>query len=134
MTATRLRTMKLDRRMKTEPIVPARIDWSDAAAPFAPDFDDVYHPRDGALAQARHVFLGGNGLPQRWRGRERFVVLETGFGLGNNFLATWAAWRDDAAALRAAVLRLDRQASADAPTTWRARTPHSPPPRAGAAS
>ena len=29
------------------------------------------------------------------RGRDRFVVLETGFGLGNNFLATWAAWRAD---------------------------------------
>ncbi|MEY4753828.1 MAG: hypothetical protein RJA44_1503, partial [Pseudomonadota bacterium] len=42
------------------------------------------------------VFLGGNGLPQRWQGRERFVILETGFGLGNNFLATWAAWRADA--------------------------------------
>ena len=56
---------------------------------------DVYHPRHGALPQARHVFLGGNGLPARWRGRDRFVVLETGFGLGNNFLATWAAWRDD---------------------------------------
>lgn len=23
------------------------------------------------------------------------MILETGFGLGNNFLATWAAWRDD---------------------------------------
>ncbi len=34
-------------------------------------------------------------LPARWRGREQFVVLETGFGLGNNFLATWQAWRDD---------------------------------------
>ena len=47
----------------------------------------------GAEGQARHVFLGGNGLPERWQGRDRFVVLETGFGLGNNFLATWAAWR-----------------------------------------
>ena len=43
------------------------------------------------------MFLGGNGLPQRWSGRDHFVVLETGFGLGNNFLATWAAWRDDPA-------------------------------------
>jgi len=41
------------------------------------------------------VFLGGNDLPQRWRGLERFVVLETGFGLGLNFLATWQAWRED---------------------------------------
>ena len=51
----------------------------------------------GGLAQARHVFLDGNGLPGRWRGRESFVVLETGFGLGLNFLATWQAWRDDPA-------------------------------------
>ena len=43
------------------------------------------------------MFLAGNGLPARWRGRERFTILETGFGLGNNFLATWAAWRDDPA-------------------------------------
>lgn len=63
--------------------------------PYAPDYDDVYHPVGGSWAQARHVFLSGNGLPTRWQQRERFVVLETGFGLGNNFLATWAAWRAD---------------------------------------
>ncbi len=80
--------------MKSQPVVPARIDFS-GGTPYAPDFADLYHPRAGALAQAHHVFLLGNGLPQRWQGREHFVVLETGFGLGNNFLATWAAWRDD---------------------------------------
>ena len=77
------------------PLQPARIDFGDAAAPRAPDYDDVYHARGGAFAQARHVFLAGNGLPQRWSGRDHFVILETGFGLGHNFLATWAAWRDD---------------------------------------
>jgi tRNA 5-methylaminomethyl-2-thiouridine biosynthesis bifunctional protein len=81
--------------MKTEPIVPACIEWRDGA-PFAPLFGDVYHPPGRAFAQAREVFLAGNGLPARWRGRARFVVLETGFGLGNNFLATWAEWRADA--------------------------------------
>ncbi len=81
--------------MKTTPIEPARIERSPEGLPFAPVFGDVYHPRAGALEQARHVFLGGNGLPQRWRGRERFVIAETGFGLGNNFLAAWRAWRDD---------------------------------------
>jgi tRNA 5-methylaminomethyl-2-thiouridine biosynthesis bifunctional protein len=81
--------------MKFAPVAPARIVFGDGP-PSAPDFGDVYHARAGALAQARHVFLGGNGLPQRWQGRTRFVVLETGFGLGHNFLATWAAWRDDA--------------------------------------
>jgi tRNA 5-methylaminomethyl-2-thiouridine biosynthesis bifunctional protein len=76
---------------------PARIDFSDASAPRSVDFGDVYHARGGAFEQAQHVFLAGNALPQRWGGREHFVVLETGFGLGHNFLATWAAWRDDAA-------------------------------------
>jgi tRNA 5-methylaminomethyl-2-thiouridine biosynthesis bifunctional protein len=81
--------------MKTAPIVPARIDFDAPGAPRARDFDDVYHPREGALEQARGVFLAGNGLPERWRGRARFTVVEVGFGLGNNFLATWAAWRED---------------------------------------
>jgi tRNA 5-methylaminomethyl-2-thiouridine biosynthesis bifunctional protein len=84
-----------DLDLKTQPIVPARVDFSDAAVPFATEFGDVYHSRDGALEQARHVFLRGNRLPERWRGRRRFVVLETGFGLGNNFLATWQTWRAD---------------------------------------
>ena len=80
--------------MKTEPITPARIDWS-GEAPRAADYDDIYRPRAGAFVQAEHVFLHGNGLPGRWRGRERFTIVETGFGLGLNFLAAWAAWRAD---------------------------------------
>ncbi len=68
--------------------------------PYSPLYDDLYHSEFGAWAQAREVFLLGNGLPSRWQGsagrrRQRFVILETGFGLGNNFLATWAAWRAD---------------------------------------
>ena len=82
--------------MKTSPVQPAVIAFDADGVPRAAAFDDVYHARAGALAQARHVFLGGNGLPGRWRGRPRFTVLETGFGLGNNFLATWDAWRGDA--------------------------------------
>src|SRR6478735_3031589 len=63
--------------------------------PYSREFEDVYHSTHGGLAQARHVFLGGNALPGRWQRRERFVILETGFGLGLNFLATWQAWRAD---------------------------------------
>ncbi|MBK9135568.1 MAG: tRNA (5-methylaminomethyl-2-thiouridine)(34)-methyltransferase MnmD [Betaproteobacteria bacterium] len=83
--------------MKTAPITPAAIDFDADGVPFAPAFGDRYHARAGALGQAEHVFLRGNGLPQRWGARARFVILETGFGLGLNFLATWAAWRRDAA-------------------------------------
>lgn len=81
--------------MKTAPVVTAPLDFDADGVAYSALYNDRYHARIGALAQARHVFLQGNGLPERWRGRERFVVLETGFGLGNNFLATWDAWRAD---------------------------------------
>ena len=66
--------------VKTQPVVPAQIDAT--ATPLRARLRRRYHPRVGALAQARHVFLAGNGLPDRWRGRPRFTVLATGFGPG----------------------------------------------------
>lgn len=75
-------------------IVPARLEFKDGV-PYSAAYGDIYHSADGGAGQARHVFLQGCGLPQAWAGRDRFVVLETGFGTGLNFLTTWAAWRDD---------------------------------------
>ncbi|RJF97410.1 bifunctional tRNA (5-methylaminomethyl-2-thiouridine)(34)-methyltransferase MnmD/FAD-dependent 5-carboxymethylaminomethyl-2-thiouridine(34) oxidoreductase MnmC [Noviherbaspirillum saxi] len=75
-------------------LVPATLSFADGI-PYSESFGDVYHSADGGLAQARHVYIGGNRLPQRWAHRPRFVILETGFGLGLNFLATWHAWRAD---------------------------------------
>jgi tRNA 5-methylaminomethyl-2-thiouridine biosynthesis bifunctional protein len=77
------------------PLQPARLEFTPDGTPFSSAFGDVYHSTHGGPAQARHVFLGGNDLPVRWQDRERFVILETGFGLGLNFLATWQAWRAD---------------------------------------
>ncbi|NLC37343.1 MAG: tRNA (5-methylaminomethyl-2-thiouridine)(34)-methyltransferase MnmD, partial [Alcaligenaceae bacterium] len=73
---------------------PGRLDFDPLGTPVSTLYGDVYHARAGALAQARYVFIRGNGLPERWAGRESFTVCETGFGLGNNFLALWQAWRD----------------------------------------
>ncbi|MCL2523854.1 MAG: bifunctional tRNA (5-methylaminomethyl-2-thiouridine)(34)-methyltransferase MnmD/FAD-dependent 5-carboxymethylaminomethyl-2-thiouridine(34) oxidoreductase MnmC [Betaproteobacteria bacterium] len=74
---------------------PAQLAFTADGTPFSPVYGDVYHSAHGGPAQARHVFLAGNDLPARWQDRHRFVILETGFGLGLNFLATWQAWRDD---------------------------------------
>ena len=79
----------------TEPLLSARLAFAADGTPYSPAYGDVYHSAEGGPAQARHVFLGGNGLPGRWRGRNAFTVLETGFGLGLNFLVTWSAWRAD---------------------------------------
>ncbi len=77
------------------PLVPARLAYAGDGTPWSEAYGDVYHSADGGLGQARHVFLGGNDLPGRWAGSPRFTILETGFGLGLNFLATWDAWRRD---------------------------------------
>jgi tRNA 5-methylaminomethyl-2-thiouridine biosynthesis bifunctional protein len=79
--------------LKTEPITPAQIQVGDV--PVSPLFGDAYHPSARALDRARDVFLLGNDLPHRWAGCRSFTILETGFGVGNNFLATWEAWLAD---------------------------------------
>ncbi|MBC5783452.1 FAD-dependent 5-carboxymethylaminomethyl-2-thiouridine(34) oxidoreductase MnmC [Ramlibacter sp. USB13] len=71
------------------------VDWRDDGTPRSPRFDDIYRTATGGLEQAQHVFLQGTGLPQAWAGQPQWRVLETGFGLGLNFLATWHAWRSD---------------------------------------
>jgi tRNA 5-methylaminomethyl-2-thiouridine biosynthesis bifunctional protein len=75
-------------------LVPATLAFQEGT-PFSEAYGDVYHSTAGGPAQSRHVFLQGNSLPGRWAGRSRFVILETGFGFGLNFLATWQAWRRD---------------------------------------
>ena len=39
------------------------VDWRADGVPRSARFDDIYHTETGALAQARHVFLAGCGLP-----------------------------------------------------------------------
>jgi tRNA 5-methylaminomethyl-2-thiouridine biosynthesis bifunctional protein len=77
-----------------DPIEPAVLTFRDDGRPVSPA-TTTSTIRCRRVRAGPHVFLQGNGLPERWQGRDRFVVLETGFGLGNNFLATWQAWRDD---------------------------------------
>lgn len=76
-------------------ITAARLEWAADGTPRSSHYDDIYHYTQGGLEQARHVFIQGNELPQRWQNRHDFTILETGFGLGLSFLATWQAWRND---------------------------------------
>ena len=79
------------------PLVPATPAFDTTGTPYSPEYCDVYHSANSGPGQARHVFLSGNDLPARWAGARVFTILETGFGLGLNFLATWQAWRVDPA-------------------------------------
>jgi tRNA 5-methylaminomethyl-2-thiouridine biosynthesis bifunctional protein len=76
----------------TPSLEPARLQFKDGT-PYSEAYGDVYHSESGGPAQARFVFMNGNEVERRWDGRERFVIFETGFGFGLNFLATWQAWR-----------------------------------------
>ncbi|MAI62100.1 MAG: hypothetical protein CBB87_06360 [Micavibrio sp. TMED27] len=67
-----------------------------SGTPRSKEFDDVYFSVENGLAETRYVFLKGNDLPNAWSGRDRFVIAETGFGTGLNFLAAWKMFEDTA--------------------------------------
>lgn len=70
------------------------LEWLQGDVPRAEGFNDTYFSKAGGLAETRHVFLQGNGLPGRFDGCERFTIAEFGFGTGLNFLTTLAAWQE----------------------------------------
>ncbi len=79
------------------PIEPAAPIFKEGAA-FSETYGDTYWSLDGGLDETRHVFLSGNELPARWLARERFTLLEAGFGSGLNFLCAWKLFRETAPA------------------------------------
>lgn len=62
--------------------------------PRSEQFDDVYFSHADGLAEARHVFLDGNNLPEVWNDHKDFTICETGFGTGLNFLAALNLWKN----------------------------------------
>ncbi len=76
----------------------ARLDWNEAGTPVSSEFGDVYFSNDNGLAETRYVFLQQNRLPARFLHHDRdiFVIGETGFGTGLNFLATMAVFLEQA--------------------------------------
>ena len=77
-------------------VTPAALHWSESGSPLSDTFDDIYYSQDNGVEESQHVYLQGNGLPQRWQrhSRNHFCIGETGFGTGLNFLVTWQAWRE----------------------------------------
>ncbi|MGD9787247.1 MAG: bifunctional tRNA (5-methylaminomethyl-2-thiouridine)(34)-methyltransferase MnmD/FAD-dependent 5-carboxymethylaminomethyl-2-thiouridine(34) oxidoreductase MnmC [Sulfuricellaceae bacterium] len=70
------------------------LQWVDGQ-PLSDHYGDVYFSRESGLEETRHVFLNHNRLAERWRNlphRGSFVIGETGFGTGLNFLCAWREW------------------------------------------
>jgi tRNA U34 5-methylaminomethyl-2-thiouridine-forming methyltransferase MnmC len=70
--------------------------WREGDMPYSEEFGDFYYSQADGRAESRHVFLAGNGLPERFAAVSSFTIAELGFGTGLNFLETWDTW--DAAA------------------------------------
>lgn len=80
--------------MKLTPVEHAQLTWNDQGTPVSRAFDDVYFSNDNGLEETRYVFLNGNQLPARFdtHPRDLFIVAESGFGTGLNFLTLWQAF------------------------------------------
>lgn len=89
----------------TPPVVKtATIEWRDNA-PFCSEFDDVYYRSEqpfieNGLKETQYLFIQQNQLEERWKALTNqaaanqgvFVIGETGFGSGLNFLTTCDLW------------------------------------------
>lgn len=73
------------------PIHHADITWDEKGLPHSTAFDDKYFCKDDGYAESIYTFCGGNHLTERFQklDGETFVLGETGFGTGLNFLSAW---------------------------------------------
>lgn len=78
----------------------AQVHFNESGTPVADHFDDVYFSNDSGIDETQHVFVAGNDLAERWQQwrTPTFVIAETGFGTGLNFLVAMRAFNEFRAA------------------------------------
>lgn len=72
----------------------APLAWHDGDMPFSTAFGDHFYCQTDGRLECGHVFLAGNGLPDRWRDAQTFTIGELGFGTGLNACETWRQWKE----------------------------------------
>ncbi|QLF71214.1 tRNA (5-methylaminomethyl-2-thiouridine)(34)-methyltransferase MnmD [Peteryoungia desertarenae] len=73
--------------------VGAPLAWHDGDMPYSTAFGDHFYCQSDGRLECSHVFLAGNGLPERWAGAQQFRIGELGFGTGLNACETWRQWK-----------------------------------------
>lgn len=79
----------------------AQLNWDAQGQPLSSQFDDVYFSSASGLAESQYVFIAHNQLPERFAALsagQTFVIGETGFGTGLNFLCAWQCFQQHAPA------------------------------------
>ena len=68
--------------------------FQDNGSPYSKKFDDIYFDCNTGITQSKHIFIDGNNIVQRLRqAKANFIIAETGFGTGLNFLLTLQAYQ-----------------------------------------
>lgn len=75
-----------------QPTIPNLIFQQDGT-PYSIQFNDIYFDSELGYQQSEQVFLSGNNISERIKQtKDTFVIVETGFGTGLNFLLTLQAF------------------------------------------
>jgi tRNA 5-methylaminomethyl-2-thiouridine biosynthesis bifunctional protein len=71
-------------------ITNANIQFNENGTPYATQFEDLYFSDTQGIDETNYVFIQNNKLLSRWENwqEQQFVIAETGFGTGLNFLTT----------------------------------------------
>lgn len=69
------------------------LEWHEGDMPYSTEFGDHFYCRTDGRLECGHVFLAGNGLPERWGSGGAMTIGELGFGTGLNFCETWRQWK-----------------------------------------
>lgn len=87
-----------DSTLENIPLPPDRqtLTWDEGDMPYSREFGDHFYCRTDGRLECGHVFLAGNGLPERFGGKAEFMIGELGFGTGLNFCETWRQFRETA--------------------------------------
>lgn len=75
-------------------IIRPQLTWDEKGLPHSVQFDDKYFCQENGYSESLHVFCGGNHIRERFekiyaKDGKAFVIGETGFGTGLNFLSAW---------------------------------------------
>lgn len=72
----------------------AELSFKQDGTPYSKQFDDIYFDSESGYQQSEQIFIHGNNISERiTQANNTFVIAETGFGTGLNFLLTLHAYQ-----------------------------------------
>lgn len=85
--------------MSKQLINTAKVNFQTDGSPVSSEFDDIYFDASSTCSQSEQVFINANNIDKRWQQLSKqshtadselneFIIAETGFGTGLNFLLT----------------------------------------------